>query len=166
AHACLFPDPMALTQDVREKDSWFHAPILKDRVFPHLMSTALVTERVNEKERRYRRKVEKRGKDPHHSFAMMLCDVAMVRAYGTATFLLPDLTPPAPTSPEHHPIVQQLMHHRREGTCGGCAYFRLKDGTPGTVGAGVCGFNKSKDVQGVSDRDPSCRAYVAGESAT
>jgi hypothetical protein len=46
---------------------------------------------VNELERRYRRKVEKRGNDPHHSFTFMLCDVAMSRAHGTASFLLPDM---------------------------------------------------------------------------
>jgi hypothetical protein len=124
AVGCLFPDPMALVQEVREKAAAFQTPILKERVFPHLMRTALVTKRANELERRYRRAVEKRGKDPHHAFAFMLCDVAMSRAHGTAMFLLPDPSAPVrPTSPAQHPVVQHINRPAQDGVCGGCANF-------------------------------------------
>ncbi|HEY8572503.1 phage terminase large subunit family protein [Phenylobacterium sp.] len=136
--ATLFPNPVERVQEVREKDATFQAPILKQRIFPHLTSTALVTKRANELERRYRRAVEKRGKDPHFSFAFMLCEVAMVRAFGTATFILPDLAQEHPTSPEQHPIIQQLRHPATEGTCGACVHFHPLDGDAGERGNGVC----------------------------
>ena len=122
ATGCLFPDPGARVQQVREKDATFEVRILKERVFPHLLRTALVTKRKNELERKYRRVVEKRGNDPHHAFAFMLCDVAMTRAHGTATFLIPDMSnPERPTSSEHHPGVQEILYRQpAKGACGGC----------------------------------------------
>ena len=74
--ACLFPDPAGLVQEIREKGHLQRLPILKDRVFVHVQKTGLVTERVNERERKLRRKVVKIGIDPHFAFANMLCDVA------------------------------------------------------------------------------------------
>lgn len=149
----LFPDPMSLVQEVREKEACFDVPILKARLLPHYISTALVTQRANELERRYRRKVEKRGNDPHHPFALMLGDVAMSRAFGTAEFIIPDMNVPAlPTAPQHHPMVQQILHRRLEGTCGSCTQFKIKDGAAGAAGAGVCGFHPP--VTSVVDRDP------------
>ena len=149
----LFADPTSLVQEVRKKDARFEVPILKERVFPHYLRTALVTKRVNELERLYRTKVEKRGDDPHHAFALMLCDVAMSRAYGTATIMVPDMTAPVlPTSPQQHPAVQRLLHRHDQGTCGGCSHFRIKEGDAGAAGAGVCGF--LPPVTTVVDRDP------------
>ncbi len=149
----LFPDPMSRVQEVREKDARFEVPILKERVFPHYLRTALVTKRVNELERLYRTGVEKRGKDPHHAFALMLCDVAMSRAHGTATIILPDMSVPTlPTSPQHHPEIQRILHRRDEGTCGSCSHFRIKDGEAGAAGGGVCAF--LPPVTTVMDRDP------------
>lgn len=162
AIGCLFPDPNARVQEVREKDARFDVPILKERVFPHLKSTALVTERVNELERRYRRKVEKRGNDPHHSFAFMLCDVAMSRAYGTAFFIFPDLDElSAPTRPADHPLVQMLRHRQSEGTCGGCKQFQLMDGARGEAGEGICAFRSVGRTTTVRDIDPEagCPGY-------
>jgi hypothetical protein len=161
--ACLFPDPKARVQEVREKAARFQAPIL-DRVFPHLTRTALVTERVNELERRYRRKVEKRGKDPHHSFAFMLCEVAMSRAYGTATFIFPDLQDPHPTEAEQHPVAVLVRHQQNPGTCGGCQQFEIKLGEAGEHGQGVCRFRSTATQQvGVRDRDGAydCPGFAA-----
>ena len=165
ATGCLFPDPSALVQEVRDKDARFQAPILKERVFPHLKTTALVTERVNELERRYRRKVEKRGNDPHFSFAFMLCDVAMSRAYGTSTFILPDLAETAPTRPADHPLVQLLRHRQSDGTCGRCKQFQLQEGARGEAGQGICAFRSVGQITMVRDVDPEagCPGYDPGE---
>jgi hypothetical protein len=91
---CLFPDPQALTQVVVDKGVRRTAAVLKDRMFPHLMKTALVTERINEGERRFRHKVVKVGVDPHFAFANLLCDVAWARAHGTTSIILEDVTSP------------------------------------------------------------------------
>jgi hypothetical protein len=161
---CLFPDPGGLVQEVREKEARFQAPILKERVFPHYLRTALVTKRVNENQRKLRRSVEKRGKDPHHAFTLMLCDVAMSRAYGTATIFLPDMSLPAfPTSPEHHLVVQAIMHQHREGTCGGCRNFQPSDDA-GYPGRGVCKIRPP--ITNVRDVDPCCDAYAAAPAVT
>jgi len=159
ATGCLFPDPQGLVQEVREKDATFQVPILKERVFPHYVRTALVTQRVNDLERKYRRKVEKRGKDPHHAFALMLCDVALSRAYGVAQFLIPDMSESDfPTSPEHHPVLQKLMYRQAYGDCG---QFRIKDGEPGAHGYGACKLRSSPGSEmGVQDKDPGCPAYA------
>ena len=79
-----------LCKGVRDKGMPVRMALLKERVFLHFQKTALVTERANEGERKYRRKVIKVGIDPHFSYANMLCDVAYSRAHGTATFILPD----------------------------------------------------------------------------
>lgn len=101
--SCLFPDPTTLTQEVIDKGVRKTIPLLRDRVFAHFQKTALVTERPNEGERRYRRSVRKVGIDPHFSYANMLCDVAFSRAHGTATFLLADVS----ASPDT-PLVEEL----------------------------------------------------------
>jgi hypothetical protein len=158
--ATLFPDPFGRVQEVRDRGACFQAQILKDRVFPHLTSTALVTKRVNELERRFRRVVEKRGKDPHFSFAFMLCEVAMVRAFGTATFILADATEAAhPTTPEQHPVVQAIRHPQFAGTCGGCQQLALYQGDLGERGKGVCRFH-STSTRGVDANatDIACSA--------
>jgi hypothetical protein len=158
AVGCLFPNPMALVQEVREKAAAFQTPILKDRVFPHLMRTALVTKRANELERRYRRAVEKRGKDPHHAFTFMLCDVAMSRAYGTAMFLLPDPSPPThPTTPDHHPVIQLIRRSAQEGTCGRCANYAWCE-EEATPAKGVCAIRPA--TTHVADGDIACPEYV------
>jgi hypothetical protein len=87
---CLFPDPAALVQEVRDKGVRRQMALLKERVFLHFQRTALVTERLHDGERKYRRKVVKVGIDPHFSYANMLCDIAFSRAHGTATFLIPE----------------------------------------------------------------------------
>ncbi|MDP3493358.1 MAG: hypothetical protein Q8R82_09590 [Hyphomonadaceae bacterium] len=86
---CLFPGPNALVQDILEKGVRQPMALLKERVFLHFQRTALVTDRLDEAERKYQRSVKKVGIDPHFSYANMLCDVAWSRAHGTATFILP-----------------------------------------------------------------------------
>jgi hypothetical protein len=85
---CLFPDPDEMVVDVIEGGKPLRMPILRDWVFLHLTKTALVVEQ-KEDERKPRARVLKIGIDPHFSFAMMLCDVAWARSYGTGTFILP-----------------------------------------------------------------------------
>lgn len=87
---CLFPDRMALVQEVIDKGVKQLAPVLP-RVFHHFTKTALVSEKDDETNR-YRRTVKKIGIDPHFSYANMLCDVAWARAHGTSTFILPEPT--------------------------------------------------------------------------
>lgn len=91
---CLFPDPRELEQEIIDKGVKRRVPLLRDRAFLHFQRTALVTERPNADERRYRRKVVKVGIDPHFSYANMLCDVAWARAHNTATFMFPDAVVP------------------------------------------------------------------------
>jgi hypothetical protein len=139
AAGTLFPDPQGLVQEVRERGGSFQAAVLKDRVFPHLKSTALVTKRINERELRFRRAVEKRGKDPHFAFAFMLAEVAMVRADSTAAIWLPPHNDPAaPTHPEQHPIVQAIAQARVQGTCGACANFVPSATDRAALGKGGC----------------------------
>jgi hypothetical protein len=78
---------------VKDKGEFRQMAVLKDRMFDHLQRTALVIERLDENERKLRRKVRKLGSDPHFSYANMLCDVAYSRAHGRATFVLPDGAP-------------------------------------------------------------------------
>jgi hypothetical protein len=139
---CLFPDPSALVQEVREKEARMRMALLKDRVFVHFQKTALVTERMREGERKYRRKVVKVGIDPHFSYANMLCDVAWARAFGTATFILPGVVSPqieqreramadlkAPGLPAH---VLAMMEPLPAGdVCGRCEFYPMgPDGPP------------------------------------
>ena len=155
---CLFPDPQGLVQEVRNKDTRFKIPILKDMVFLHLMKVALVTEPT--RTGKLRRQVKKIGIDPHAAFANMLCDVAWARAHGTATFLIDDGAPLHPTAPDQHPVAHLIRHRQSEGTCGGCANFKIKDGSPGEHGAGVCAFHSTGANEcTVQDIDPENGCY-------
>jgi hypothetical protein len=87
---CLMPDPLGLVQEVIDKGAKHTAAVLP-RAFVHFTKTALVAERDEEGgTNKFKRVVRKIGIDPHHSYANMLCDVAMARVYNTATFILPD----------------------------------------------------------------------------
>lgn len=86
---CLFPDRMGLVQEVIEKGVKQVVPVLP-RVFHHFTKTALVAEK-DEETNQYKRSVKKVGIDPHFSYANMLCDVAWSRAYGTSTFIMPEI---------------------------------------------------------------------------
>jgi hypothetical protein len=89
---CLMPDPQGLVQEVTDKGIKQLAAVLP-RAFVHFTKTALVSEKDEEAgTNQYKRVVKKIGIDPHHSYANMLCDVAMARAHGTTTFIVPDMT--------------------------------------------------------------------------
>jgi hypothetical protein len=161
---CLFPDPKVLTQEIRVKDSRELKPILKDVVFLHFQKTAIVTERINEGERKLRRKVVKVGIDPHFSFANMLCDAAYARANGTATFILPDIPQAGPMAarpmfgndvvadPDSQPVA--LLNEIRENAslpkCRDCSHYPLlSDGPPAHAHCSEYGAK-------VSAKDPGC----------
>lgn len=136
---CLFPDPQGLIQEVHEKEARKSVALLKDVIFTHFQKTALVTERINDGERKLRRRVQKVGIDPHASFANMLCDVAWARAHGTSTFMLPDVQDAnairkekavedmkAPGLPAH--VVGMMEASALTGSvCGRCAYYPLNE---------------------------------------
>lgn len=129
---CVFPDPTTLEQEYQEKGVSQRVQVCKDVAFFHFTRTALVVEK-DEEEKKYKRKVVKVGIDPHTSYANMLCDVAWARAFGTATFILPD----APSGglergtlePEAIQVAGTIAAAREEqaaamvNTCGACIYF-------------------------------------------
>lgn len=154
---CLFPDPDGLVQDVIEKGKKREAvPVCKEYAFFHFTRTALVAEK-DEEEKKFKRKVVKVGIDPHTSYANMLCDVAWARAYGTNTFLLPQLvkaeTPSVQKvleqySPTLHDALQEALTPRGD-VCGRCISF----------GGGRC---LERDLISVKERDPGCDLFIAG----
>jgi len=146
---CLFPDPQALVQEVRVRESRELRPILKDIFFVHFTRTALVTERINEGERKLRRRVEKVGIDPHASFANMLCDVAWSRAHGTGSILLPNLDPRTERLAQILPGAPQTVVAWLEALppgiiCGRCLHYPLQDdGPPPSAWCSVYGATAS-----------------------
>lgn len=166
---CLFPDPQGLTQEVREKSARINMALLKDRVFVHFQKTALVTERLREGERKYRRKVVKVGIDPHFSYANMLCDVAYSRAHGTATFILPEA---GNVNDDRRNLAEKMgMHglptdvvaHFEQPlagqVCGRCISCPMgPDGPPERFYCGERLFD-------VMSKDPGCDMFIAAEGA-
>ena len=161
---CLFPDPQALVQEVIDKGVRQPAPVAP-RAFLHFTKTALRAER-DEETNGYKRKVVKVGIDPHFSYANQLCDVAWARAYGTASFILPDATPSAedhrvaaleknlPGLPAH--VMAMIQGAAiRPGTCGSCfAYPR--DGLD-IPAHGLCSQRKINTAAA----EPGCPFHVA-----
>jgi len=149
---CVFPDPMGLVQEIREKGLQSVIPILKDRVFMHFTRTALIAEQ-DEEQKKFRRRVVKVGIDPHFSYAFMLLFVAFARAHGTSGFILPDsqkeLTPVAAAVEKAMPglpsAVVNMMHLTGE-VCGRCVCFE----------DGVCSERKYL----VNATDPGCPIFL------
>lgn len=167
---CLFPPDQDLAQEVIDKGVRQMATI-PPRCFNHFTKTALVVESVKEageKEattNKVKRVVRKVGIDPHFSYANLLCDVAWARAYGTATFILPDTTDPieerrkmaaedlgAPGLPTH--VVATIADMRPTGhVCGACEHYPLTDdGAPLTA---TCPIQRAI----VRSKDPGCYAF-------
>ncbi len=126
---CLFPDPTKLIQDVVENKIKKASAIVQEHVFLHFTKTALVAELIDEDERKYRRRVVKVGIDPHFSYANMLCDVAWSRAFGTATFILPDPEPEAGNAellkqPSPKPLPVKIPELPKGVVCGRCSAFK------------------------------------------
>ena len=127
-HMTLFPSADALQQDIDMDGRMQRRPILRDMVWLHFTKTALVTEQ-SETEHKIRRRVQKVGIDPHFAFAYMLCCAAWCRAYGTASFLMPDYgksdarkqaEEAMPGLPSH---VLDLMENLPKNSCGRCVHF-------------------------------------------
>lgn len=153
---CLFPDPDGLVQEVLEKGQRQNMAVCRELAFFHFTRTALIAEK-DEEEKKYRRRVVKVGIDPHTSYANMLCDVAWARAFGTATFILPDAAAPAggPTAPNLGRVpgtasaVMEQINQLQNDACSGCA---SRD--PLT--------SYCKELQAyVRPTDPGCWAYIA-----
>lgn len=93
---CLFPDPKGLIATYFEhgqtRGKKVTGPICKDVLFLHFTKVALIVEK-DEVQKKYRRRVEKVGIDPHFAYANMLCDIAWARSHGTTTFFFPEKTP-------------------------------------------------------------------------
>lgn len=164
---CLFPDPAELVQEVFEKGVRVRMPLLKDRVFTHFQKTALVTERMNEGERKYRRKVVKVGIDPHFSYANMLCDIAFSRAHGTATFILPEagnvnedrrLAAVAANMPGLPSNVMGMMESLPTGqVCGRCIECPMEaHGPPARF------FCNARQFE-TGSADPGCDVWISAE---
>ena len=155
---CLFPDPKALVQEVLEKGQRKMVPVCKDLAFLHFTRTALIAEQ-DEEEKKFKRRVVKVGLDPHTSYANMLCDIAWARAFGTSTFLMPDVDAPKELQGETRAVVEahhagvkaieqiNLVNDSNEATCGRC---RFRD--PET--------NRCREIQAtVRPQDPSCLSF-------
>ena len=119
-----------------------------------------MTERVNDGERKIRRKVQKVGIDPHFSFATMLCDIAYARAHGTATFVIPDSNLQQPTLAEFMdalpPEVAARLAHGEE-TCSRCRHYPISDlGPPKSAECPIIGMRTAA-------KNPGCGDYSASE---
>lgn len=153
---CLMPDDQALVQEVIEKGVRQMAAVLP-RMFHHLTKTALVAEKDDETNQ-YKRSVKKIGIDPHFSYANMLCDVAWARAYGTSTFILPEVGADrlGDFSGEQIGIPAELVSTMEEITrarytgsvCGRCINFDEE--------SGFCHEIKMK----VRGEDPGCAGFI------
>lgn len=162
--ACIFPNPKELVQEVLEKGVRKMVEILP-RAFLHFTKTAIVAEKDKETNK-YKRKVAKVGLDPHASYANQLCDVAWARAYGTATFILPDMGDAVTEQrqraekmdmhglPTH---VAAMLDDLPAGVCGRCSAYPHGDGDP--PASGLCG---ERNIT-VDAKDPAC-PFFAGVS--
>ncbi|WP_293371514.1 phage terminase large subunit family protein [Nevskia sp.] len=128
---CLFPDPSKLIQQVIENKISKASAIVREHMFVHFTKTALVTELIKEDERKFRRRVVKVGIDPHFSYANMLCDVAWARAFGTASFMLPDAgsesgVPELLKQSAPQPLPVNIPELPKGVICGRCIAFRAE----------------------------------------
>ncbi|ENW4943667.1 phage terminase large subunit family protein [Salmonella enterica] len=143
--SCLLPDPQGLIQEVIEKGLKVTLPVLP-RMFNHLMKTALVAEK-DEETNQFKRSVKKIGIDPHFSYANMLCDVAWSRAFGTSTFILPEvaanpiqiLDPTNITVPVEltETLTDMMMIRHRTDRCGECQNYNSELGMCNEIGLRV-----------------------------
>jgi hypothetical protein len=163
----LFPDPTGLVQEFKEKGKLKPVAVLKEVGFLHFMRTALVAEKDPE-QKKYKRKVVKVGIDPHTSYALMLCDVAIARNHGTGTMILPpeptearQIAPGAAAAPGGGGIVAKglpadvtaMMEDLPDSVCGRCSSFDPKTGA-----CSARGFN-------VQRTDPSCPIFSSRKAA-
>jgi hypothetical protein len=129
---CVFPDPMGLVQEVRDKAKRTIVPILKDRVFLHFTRTALIAEKDSE-QNKYRRRVVKVGLDPHFSYAFMMLNVAWARAHGTSSFIMPESKQAAPVIENLHGLPDSVAavmksQEQERDVCGQCSAYVSETG--------------------------------------
>jgi hypothetical protein len=155
---CLFPDPMALEQDVIDGGVRKRIPILREWVWFHFTKTALVVQDDPET-RKPRARVQKVGIDPHFAYANMLCDVAWARQHGKSSIFLPNpekestamqrkLEEQLPGVPN---AVIRLVEDLPSNVCGRCMSF--------DAAAGLCterGFSTMA-------REPACPIFMPME---
>ncbi len=157
---CLFPDPQELVQEINEKGTRQVVAVLP-RAFTHFTKTALVAEK-DEETNKYRRAVKKIGIDPHFSYANMLCDVAWARAYGTGTFILPQVT-------QELTVTQEAVKKAMPGLP--AAVVKMVQDLPAGEICGRCsGFDAERNFCqerqfSVGPKDPGCILFVASESS-
>ena len=148
----LFPEPKDLRQDIVVKGVARSVCLLSDVLYDHFTRTALVTEEDPE-EHKMTRRVKKIGIDPHFSFALMLAFTAWCRAYGTSTFMMPDVGPSSvavaaeKAMPGLPAEVVQMLEALPAGVCGRCMSFV----------DGVCTYRGGLLV---GPKDPSCELFV------
>jgi hypothetical protein len=150
---CLMPDPQGLSQEVIDKNVRHTAAVLP-RAFTHFTKTAISIEKDEDGGTNpYKRFVRKIGIDPHHSYANMLCDIAMARHYGDAFFIFDDAgeagegdgskSPSEVVAGGLPPPIAALIEEvrTRRDVCAACqAYPRPVDGE--IPPSGICAIRK------------------------
>lgn len=144
------PDPNGLSQSIMVKKLARTVLLLREVLWNHFTRTALVTEKDPD-EHKMRRFVKKIGIDPHFSFALMMACAAYCRAYGTSSFIMPDVSSSEGGANELRNLpglpasVVQALAQLPESVCGRCEHFE----------AGLC---KERGL-GVMSTDVSCMLY-------
>lgn len=145
----VFPDAMALVQEVQDKGVKKRVAVLRERVFFHFTRTALIAEKDPE-QKKFRRRVVKVGIDPHFSYAYMMLNVAWARAHGTSAFIFPESQPVAidanlPGLPQ---AVVAALTTPLNDTCGKCSAFNQEQHRCDHLGLLV------------RNSDPACAYYL------
>jgi len=123
----VFPDPLALIQEVRDGGVGKPAPVLSDLFWVHYQKCGLVLEDDDE-QRKTKRKVVKLGLDPHAAYSLMAACLAWFRAHGTSHFIMPEVAPSK--GPNSSANATGLPAHVVDwmtpvtGTCGACLEFK------------------------------------------
>ena len=147
----VFPDPLALIQEVRDGGVGKPAPVLSEMFWLHYTKCGLVLE-DDEEQRKTKRRVIKLGLDPHAAFSLMALCLAWFRSFGTSHFILPEVrgaagaaaTPGASAVGLPSQVVEWMTP--AAGTCGVCLEFK----------AGQCSARQVSVQAG----DPACDWFV------
>ena len=152
------PSANELSQEILVKKTPRTVLLLRDVLWEHFQKTGLVTE-TDPDEHKMTRFVKKIGIDPHFSFALMMACAAWCRAYGSSSFIMPDMMAgPAASAaaavernmPGLPAAVMGAMQDLPAGVCGRCVHFA----------ANAC---QERDFN-VSPLDASCPLYQKVDS--
>lgn len=153
----VFPDPLALVQEVREGGMGRLAPVLSEMFWLHYTKCGLVLDN-DEEQRKTRRHVIKLGIDPHAAFSLLALCLAWFRAHGTTSFILPGgfgasgaVGPADPLRQAWPGMPDKVMDMIEAGSasgsvCGRCSAFL----------EGLC---QERGLQ-VGANDPACEWFV------